>query len=62
MARLRLLLIAALVLVMFGCALLEQQQNFISFTLDGVQHLFTASNDDSGHPVAIGYTETGEVG
>jgi hypothetical protein len=61
MARLRFFIMAALVLAMTGCQLLKQQENFISFTLDGLQYLYTASDDDSGHPYAIGYESSGEV-
>jgi hypothetical protein len=60
MARLRFILVAAFVLVMMGCPLLEQQENFISFTWDGVQYLFTASADRSDHPYAVGFAPAGE--
>jgi hypothetical protein len=55
MARLRLLLVAVFILVMVGCPLLQQQENFISFTFDGVHYLFTAGAVEYGHPHAIGY-------
>lgn len=61
MARLRFVLIAVLVLAMGSCQLLEQQENFISFTLDGLRYLYTASDDVSVHPYAIGYESSGEV-
>jgi len=61
MARIRFILVAAFVLAMVGCPLLEQQENFIAFTLDGMQYLYTTSDDSSGHPVAIGLTESGVV-
>lgn len=60
MTRIRLFLVAAFVLAMVGCPLLEQQENFISFTVDGIQYLFTASADRSDHPYAIGFAPTGE--
>jgi hypothetical protein len=53
MARLRFLLLAALALVMIGCTL-PPQENYISFTWDGMQYTFTASDDDSGNPYAVG--------
>jgi|WetSurMetagenome_2_1015567.scaffolds.fasta_scaffold320779_2 hypothetical protein len=62
MARIRLFLVAAFVLAMVGCPLLEQQENIVSFTLDGMQYIYTASDDSSGHPVAIGFTRSGVVG
>jgi len=61
MARLRILVIAALVLALGSCQVLEQQENFISFTWDGVQYLFTASAATEGrpwaadHPYAVSY-------
>ena len=61
MTRIRLFLAAAFVLAMVGCPLLEQQENFIAFTLDGMQYLYTASDDSSGHPVAVGLTDSGVV-
>lgn len=61
MTRLRLLLAAAFVLVMAGCPFFNQQENFISFTLDGMQYFFTASNHESGNPYAVGYEESGSV-
>jgi hypothetical protein len=57
MARLRLVLIAVLVLAMGSCQMFKQQENFISFTWDGVQYLFTASADKADHPYAVGYYE-----
>jgi len=60
MARLRLLAVVAFVLVMVGCPLLEQQENFISFTWDGIQYLFTVSAVASDHPHAIGFAPPGE--
>ena len=59
MTRIRLFLTAAFVLAMVGCPLLEQQENFISFSWDGVQYIFTASSDNSGHPFAVGYANAG---
>ena len=55
MARPRLLLIVLIALVMTGCSLFRQQENFISFTWDGMQYLFTASAGPSDHPYAVGY-------
>lgn len=55
MKRLRLFAVLAFSLLMAGCPALEQPQNFISFTWDGVQYLFTASAGDADHPHAIGY-------
>ena len=60
MARIRLFLVAAFVLAMVGCPLLEQQENFISFSWDGVQYIFTASGDGSGHPYAVGFASEGQ--
>ena len=62
MTRIRLFLAAVSVLAMVGCPLLERQENFIAFTLDGMQYVYTASDDSSGHPVAVGLTESGVVG
>jgi hypothetical protein len=61
MTRFRLFIIALLVLAIGSCKLLNQQENFVSFTLDGTQYFFTASDDDSGHPYAVGYVEMGNV-
>ena len=61
MARIRLFLAAAFALAMVGCPLLEQQENVIAFTLDGMQYIYTASDDSSGHPVAVGLTDSGIV-
>ncbi len=60
MARLRLLTVVAFVLVMVGCPLLEQQENFISFTWDGMQYLFTASAELADHPYAVGFAPEGQ--
>jgi hypothetical protein len=51
MARLRLLLLAAIVLVMVGCPLLEEglPANTISFTLDGAEYSYSASSGLSTH-------------
>ncbi len=54
MTRLRLLVVAVLVLAASSCQFIEQE-NFISFTLDGVQYIFTVSAVESDHPYAIGY-------
>jgi hypothetical protein len=60
MTRLRLLIIAALVLAISSCQLIKQE-NMISFTLDGLQYLYAASADHSDHPYAVGYETSGEV-
>lgn len=63
MARLRLLIVLAFALVMAGCPMLEQQENFVSFTWDGVQYFFTASAATEAqpwaaeHPYAVGYID-----
>lgn len=63
MARLRLLIALAFALALAGCPALEQPQNFISFTWDGVQYLFTASAATEAqpwavdHPCAVGYID-----
>jgi hypothetical protein len=54
MTRLRLLVVAILVLAVSSCQLIKNE-NFISFTLDGVQYFFTASAVEADHPYAIGY-------
>jgi hypothetical protein len=61
MARMRFVLVAVIVLALGSCQLLEQQENIVSFTLDGMQYIYTASDDSSGHPVAIGFTRSGVV-
>ena len=60
MTRIRLFLVAAFVLAAVGCPLLEQQENFISFSWDGVQYFFTASADRADHPYAVGYANEGQ--
>ena len=55
MARIRFVLVAVIILALGSCQLLEQQDNYISFTLDGVQYTFTVSAVKSDHPYAIGY-------
>jgi hypothetical protein len=55
MARLKFVVIAAVVLLMVGCPLFEQQENFISFTWDGMQYLFTAGAGPTGNPCAVAY-------
>jgi hypothetical protein len=52
MAKLRVFLIAALVLALGSCQFAEQE-NFITFTWDGVQYLFTASAATESHPWAV---------
>jgi len=61
MTRLRLLVAAVLILAASSCQIVDQE-SFISFTWNGVQYYFTASDDDSGHPYAVGYPDSGEVG
>ncbi len=56
-----LLVVIAVVLVAVGCSLLEQQENFISFTWDGMQYLFTASAGASDHPYAVGFARKGRI-
>jgi len=58
MTRLRILIVVILVLAVSSCQFFEQE-NFISFTLDGTQYFFTASDDDSGNPYAVGYVNSG---
>ena len=60
MARLRLFAVVALALVMTGCSLFRQQENFISFTWNGMQYLFTASAGPSDHPYAVGLASAGQ--
>ncbi len=60
MARLRLCAIVAIVLVLFGCSLLKPPENSISFTLNGIQYLFTESAGLSDRPYAVGYTQEGQ--
>jgi hypothetical protein len=59
MARVRFLAVVAFVLVMVGCPLL-QKENFISFTWDGMQYIFTASAGPSDHPYAVGFASEGQ--
>jgi len=59
MTRLRLLVAVVLVLAASSCQFVDQE-NFISFTWDGVQYYFTASDDDSGHPYAVGIAPVGQ--
>jgi hypothetical protein len=54
MTRLRLLAIALLVLAISSCQFVNQE-NTISFALDGVQYTFTASAPSDGRPWAIDY-------
>lgn len=55
MAHLRIIMAIAIVLVgVLSCSLFDQQENFISFTLDGVQYVFTESAGRSDHPNAFG--------
>jgi hypothetical protein len=60
MTRFRLLVIALLVLAIGSCQLIKNE-NFISFTLDGTQYVFTASAPSESnpwaidHPCAVGY-------
>jgi hypothetical protein len=55
MARLRFVAVVVLVLALGSCNLLQQQENFVSFTWDGVQYLFMASAVKADHPYAVGY-------
>ena len=61
MARAPFLLIAVVGLALAGCPLLEQRENFISFTWDGKQYLFTASAGPADHPFAVGIAEEGLI-
>ena len=55
MARIRFILVAVIVLALGSCQLLKQQENFISFSWDGMQYIFAAGDSDSGNPYAVGY-------
>jgi hypothetical protein len=59
MARIRFILVAAAAIALAGCPLIEQQENLISFTWDGMQYLFTASAGPADHPHAEAYAWEG---